>query len=69
MMETSPYSFQGLVGKEYFKYNEIAQTDEFLKDELIVNKQEFIQTAVEEVNETQLADEDKGKQSEQIITE
>ena len=37
----------------------MAQTEDPVKDELIVNKQEFIPAAVEELNETQVTDEDK----------
>ena len=57
--EGTEFTIELPVGKENFKYNEIVETDESLKDELIVNKQEFIQPAVGELNETQVTDEDK----------
>jgi signal transduction histidine kinase/DNA-binding response OmpR family regulator len=47
------------VGRKHLKDEEIVETEEPIEDEFKVERGDFVPTAVEEVNETQVTDEDK----------
>ncbi len=57
--EGTKFTIELPLGRKHLKDEEIVQAEEPVKVELIVNKQEFIQPAFEELNETQVTDEDK----------
>ena len=57
--EGTKFTIELPLGRKHLKDEEIVQAEDPVKVEFIVNKQEFIQPAFEELNETQVTDEDK----------
>ena len=57
--EGAEFTIELPLGRKHLKDEEIVETEESIKDDIVVDKEEFVPTAVEETDETAVIDEDK----------